>query len=754
MLPVRPVLISLRKHLRSVLYILVSAALLGAALYLVGIQTSLNALAGLQFEAGLAAFLLLLCNMLFVFLRFRSVLKNFGYRPNWSTSALAFIAGQISNQVLLNVVGQSLSRAATLQAAKIPFGVSVVTTYWERVLAAGLLFLFAFIAAFFLFLDSGIELRDGSAYFVSVIVAIAVVSAVIFSVHFANPGFRGKLWMIPRRILQFWPAILLTVAAHLSMLLAYVVLLVALEPHPLSAGLICAVTIVMFSASLPISFSGWGVRELSAAHALAFVGFSSSTAIAAALAIGLLGLLITACSGVIALFLFAHMHLRSKAVAPADIGYAVMVDQDQWLGIAVIAAGIATAILLFFQIQIPTPNGGITANIADILALTGLGLFLLLLMRRRSIFPLPGWLIIPMAALSALVLLGIFSGYLQFGSNNWALMNRGFGWLVILGYVSLGAMLALIPQQGVENKLLQAFALAGVTVAAIQIMLMLCSLLIIPLPGEIFSTPIKGYATNSNSFAIQMVFTGISVVIASRIRPMNLKPAVYTSALAIILVAIFYTYSRVGMAMMTTLITFMLVFASPDERRQGLRTAAILGLLYLFLLSFPSVLAAITSAFPSDTISINSGVYPANPLEMSRGYSDNERWVTLVEGWSLWLEHPVLGAGIGAYIQNRLDAGLDVLVIHSVPLWLLAETGMIGLLIATAALAMITRAAVLTMKNPATRAWGLGFLIMLTCITGASLVHDLFFQRPFWFLLGLFSAVAARNAASAQLQRV
>lgn len=747
-------LISLRKHLRSVLYILVSAALLGAALYLVGIQTSLSALAGLKLEAGLVALLLILGNTFFVFLRFRSVLKNFGYRPNWSTSALAFIAGQISNQILLNVVGQSLSRAATLQAAKIPFGVSVVTTYWERVLAAGLLFLFALIAAFFLFLDIGIELRDGSAYLISIIAAIAIVSAVIFSAHFANPGFRSKLWGLPRRILRFWPAILLTVAAHLSMLLAYVVLLVALEPHPVSAGLICAVTIVMFSASLPISFSGWGVRELSAAHALAFVGFSSSTAIAAALAIGLLGLLITACGGVIALFLFAHMHLRNKAVAPADIRDAILVDQDQWLGIAVIFAGIATAVLLFFQIQIPTANGGITANIADILALTGLGLFLLLLLRRRSVFPLQGWLIISMAALSALILLGIISGYLRFGSNNWALFNRGFGWLVILGYVSLGAMLALIPQRGVEKKLLQAFALAGVTVAAIQITLMFCSLLIIPLPREVFSTPMKAYATNSNSFAIQMVLTGISIVIASRIRLMSLRPIVYTGALAIILVAIFYTYSRVGMAMMAVLIVFMLVFASPDERRQGYKTTAILGLIYLFLLFFPSIIAAVTSSLPSDALSINSEVYPANPLEMSRAYSDNERWVTLIESWSLWLEHPVLGAGIGAYIQGRLDAGLGVLVIHSVPLWLLAETGVIGLLIATAALAAITRAAFLTMKDPATRAWGLGFLIMLTCITAASLVHDLFFQRPFWFLLGLFSAVAARNASSAQLQRV
>jgi hypothetical protein len=101
----------------------------------------------------------LLANI-FALARSNSMLRAFGFRADWRSLFLAFAAGNIATHVL-NVIGQSLSRAMVLERAGIPFSVSVLATYIERILAAGVLLVFSLAGVWILFSGITIELDNG-----------------------------------------------------------------------------------------------------------------------------------------------------------------------------------------------------------------------------------------------------------------------------------------------------------------------------------------------------------------------------------------------------------------------------------------------------------------------------------------------------------------------------------------------------------------------------------------------------------------
>ena len=58
--------------------------------------------------------------------------------------------------------------------------------------------------------------------------------------------------------------------------------------------------------------------------------------------------------------------------------------------------------------------------------------------------------------------------------------------------------------------------------------------------------------------------------------------------------------------------------------------------------------------------------------------STSEHLVTVQQGFAMFLSHPVFGAGLGAYIGEQIRTTGTPLIIHSTPVWLLAETGLVG----------------------------------------------------------------------------
>ena len=96
---------------------------------------------------------------------------------------------------------------------------------------------------------------------------------------------------------------------------------------------------------------------------------------------------------------------------------------------------------MFFQIYIPSGNGQISVNLADPVVILGAGLFALHHIGKGwPVWRVPGtgiWV----AAASAVIPVVDVRGWLSFGWTDWAFINKGLGWLVLLCYGATGALI-------------------------------------------------------------------------------------------------------------------------------------------------------------------------------------------------------------------------------------------------------------------------------------------------------------------------
>ena len=108
------------------------------------------------------------------------------------------------------------------------------------------------------------------------------------------------------------------------------------------------------------------------------------------------------------------------------------------------------------------------------------------------------------------------------------------------------------------------------------------------------------------------------------------------------------------------------------------------------------------------------------------------------------MQHPLFGGGLGTFLLGREIAGLPLVVIHSVPIWFMAEMGVVGLAAYLVFLATLVAYAVDALPRRESLASGL--LIVVGAFILMGLVHDIFFQRTFWFACGLLLVDPARAA--------
>lgn len=714
------------------------------------VQDVVAGLRGLDATMVVAALGFILLNNVLAVVRFGSLLHGFGYPPAVRPLVHAFAIGQISNLFLLNIVGQSLSRAAIMARTGIPFGVSVAATVAERLQAMALLGGAALASLLVLFRTIGFSLPDGGGYLLSLLGGAAAALAAVAVVTLRGVVHPGDLPRHLRRALALWPGVVLTLAAHVAMLGAYVCLLTGLGIEPGSPRIVAALVVVMFCASLPISFAGWGLRELGAAQALGAVGVDPVVAVAMAVAVGLLSLACSAAfAGLGTVLLLGDRRAGGLASDPPPPDERA----GRWgRGTAGLTA-VLTAALLFFQVRVPLAAGEVTVNMADVLALIGLGLFAHAAWERRSLAVLPGPVLAGLAILSALVLAGLLNGALRFGSNEWATVNRGLGWLVVLGYVAVGAAMVREAGEAGRLRILRAVVAAGTVVAGLQILLLGLVAAGAALPDGAVFVPLRGYAQNGNAFAMQMTVVLVLAIATRRLGGFGDRTAAFAAVVALTTTAIYLSTSRAFAAIGAGVLVAALATARPEARRTeavavGAAVAAVLLVVALphvdRLLPVHSV-AAVESLAGSGNRAFT--VYQA-PRVVAPS-SDAERWQTIVDGLAIWRAHPVLGGGIGAYVEARTAAGAPIQVIHAVPVWLLAETGLAGAATGAAVLAAWTLAALRLRRAAPTAGVGFGLLAVLATFVAAGLVHDMAYQRIFWFALGLLAAVAGGGRISA-----
>jgi hypothetical protein len=677
------------------------------------------------------AVVLLAANFLLAFFRFTSTLGALGVTLERRAAAYAFALGNLAGQFLLNIIGQSLTRAMVLQASGVPLSATVAATYLERLLALATIGVGAAVSALVLFGSFGFELHDGGAYFVSIALATGAVLAAA-----GLPGLKAAIGMAQiratlRTSARLAPALAISLLAHLAMFGAYLVLVREFAPGIAWARLAPAIVIVMFAAGLPVSWAGWGLREFGAVYALGAIGVPNEAAVIVAVMVGAVSLLIALAAGgavVVDAWLRPAKRDPAKAAEPVSMARALAPSDPilMWM------IGILTACLIYLQLRVPNGPGELTVNAADPLAITGLFFAAVFAWTDRFLDLYPRIVLRSVGVLAAALVLGLIVAWLGPGLTVWALLNRMLGFLFLLGYAAIPGLVVLIAGERGRAILARAFVVAAVAICAIQVIAYVIHLYVAPLPPDFFgylfakSDQLEGYAQNSNAFAFQLLMA-LAIVIAARDQPWRGPAQSWLPAVAL-LVTLALTRSRAGILCALATVALAPLLGKWPARHRVTRRALVMA----SMAGAAFILLAVAFWGPIDRGLIEPLTQAIRP---HADESDTLRWQSIVLGLQAWLRHPVLGGGLGTFLLERETAGLPLVVIHSVPIWFLAEMGLVGLaayLVFVASLAAAGGAALMRNDRNAR-----GLLIVVALFVLMGLVHDIFFQRTFWFACGL-----------------
>lgn len=315
--------------------------------------------------------------------------------------------------------------------------------------------------------------------------------------------------------------------------------------------------------------------------------------------------------------------------------------------------------------------------------------------------------------------------------TQWAFVGRLLGWLVLLGYLSAGYLLvAYGGNTGVRQLMgiLSKVAIAIVMWKAIQ-------KFALPLNGSgtVFSsTSYEGYAANRNAFAFQLLLV-MSIVMAytpvfgkaSRDSLLVNISCYEIVVLGILMTGVMWTGSRAGILSCLGLV-FVGILCGTLKMKIAVRSL--------------SVAFGIWLVFYAGTFFTGAG--SEIQTNLSGDASNLERWRTWKLAIQLWIENPFFGAGLGVFFAKSKEWFNSVIVVHSTPLWLLAEFGIMGMVFTIfASVQLIKYLGSPLGRHQCPHKAGLLFLLLVFGIFG--LFHDIFYQRMVWFILGALMASPA-----------
>jgi hypothetical protein len=705
---------------RRLLLITVSVAGIGAALSQVDSASLLSAIRSVSVNSLVNVAAALAIGALLAGCRFKFIASDMGYRLSLRDAMVAMSIGQIAGTFFFQFFGQIAGRSAHLKSRGISMPANVMLSTYERVIAFGVSGILAIAGGWFLFGHVVLDLEGGGGKFLRIVAggAVAVAAGAAFvwgrmAIDAMRPFTNGRM------IIAIGRSIGVTLAVQLATTVAYVLAAKAIVPDARTLDVLSASVIVMFAASLPISFSGWGVRELSAVLALSVIGVSSGAALTISAMVGVLALAVVVVLAILALAVPSSGHV-SRGNAQRNAKASIDID-------AVVAwiLPLAAGTMVFFQIHIPSGSGLLNVNVADPIAILGGCIFVYYFLGKSwPEWRLPG-LNFFIVATSAVVILAFVHGYFSFGWSDWAFRNKLLGWFVLLGYGATGALLIRHAGRRGFETLLTTFAVVAAAIIAIELVFITATRM--GLLSQQFSTlPMEGFSQNRNAFAFLQVLAFCALPIV----PQRMR----LWLLVLLFMGSWFTASRAAWGALAVIVP-ALYLSGHVALRQYL-SAALLAVAGLSLIYYaPSVASSITSS--------DAGVYPFVMIGASPEVSIVDRWQSITRGFDLFLHHPIFGAGLGAFMEAQIKAG-QPLVIHSTPVWLLAEMGIVGFAIFAVPVVRLFFAEARSYRENVSAF----LLLIIVGFVMISSVHEILYQRAFWLLLGAAAAMRWRHEAA------
>lgn len=401
-------------------------------------------------------------------------------------------------------------------------------------------------------------------------------------------------------------------------------------------------------------------------------------------------------------------------------------------------------ILIQIQMSFMAERGaylGLRLNLADLL-LPFAGLYVLTaLLRKKSRWPdwaLPGaW--IWLAALSVLMTAALFHGHAVTGEwSRWAIANKFTGWFIMLAYFCLGGWLAANGGSAARERFSACFAGAFCAVAACSLVVLYLSDAGVFSGGSFRPYPVSGLMGNRNAFA----FLTVAVVVLAAHEDAR-KPGWIFPVLGFLLPVLFIeTGSRTGWIVAAAMLSTLAVRNPPQFFHR----------LLPFMIAGAVLVAAIHGVtgkpFLRNKQFQNAGIVvdTLKGVEIDQKtrthlYATSEivRLRVLHDAVALWRAHPVAGAGLGSFLtlSYRAYAGQKRVIVDLIdctPLWLLVETGVIGLALFAGFYGAILLALGRSRKGDP---WAGTMMTVFLLFALMALAHEIMFTRYVWLLAGM-----------------
>jgi hypothetical protein len=343
-----------------------------------------------------------------------------------------------------------------------------------------------------------------------------------------------------------------------------------------------------------------------------------------------------------------------------------------------------------------------------------------------------------MGGITALMVLSFFWGWYQMGElSQWALVNRVIGWGVLLGYFYGAAWLATnLPYESVL-WFIRSFISFCLIVASIYITAIILSdfgwvqtIHLLPYPAE-------GLSGNRNAFALMYLATLCFALTNPQIEP-------FKKYWAIFLIPLMVSYN--GSRMMLIALIFILAYALYLKTlRQDWKTWISLALGILILVGIHSKIDRDIFREHQDQRLFEFIVPPQQQPEFSQ-QSDQIRSILYREAIDTWQRHPIFGIGLGANLAaQQHEQGHLIDLIDSVPLWLICEMGVIGVIGLAAFLGfswVVMRVIWIgAHKTKPQSEFYHSMLLFILCFVLMASVHQLLYTRFLWVLLGFSMAL-------------
>lgn len=670
---------------------------------------------------GVVAFCLL--NYGVSFKRFVTSFKILKFRiPAWALYP-AFFAGQIGALSIGGPFAQGFARQAMLSRTGISPSVAAFLGLAERAIALLSLLALATTAALFYFPEAAsqfdVQVQGISAFLYAVALALVVVGFVAVAPVRVKTSWRRTFKTVS--LAGTLQSILLSFASHLAMLGAFSCALLTWGGQ-IGMAEIAALCIVMFISALPISFSGWGVREAAAAFMLAQLGKPEAVGVAVGVTVGLCSLLPLLASS-------AYEFVRNTARPPPLLQRKRVAMAHLDRSIVLGMAGVI-ACLIFFQVRIAAGSHLTNVNGADLLATVALIIAGTELYVRRADVDADQWKtwLGPLALLTSLIAIAALSSVWN-GGGTWGLVNRGLGWLLILSYAMIGLTVRLVGRSQDVAAVLLSIVFANALVALIQIAANLYSIA----GRDDLGTWFVGWhalTLDANAYCLQCCLSLIAWHVVrdqgSALPRGAIARGLFAFVPLILSSGVLLTRSRVGVVLLLVVSAASLLL--PRVRRRSLAS------LLAAAVFAPGATAALEFSLRA------SNRYSGGAVRLADKASDGERWQTIQDGLDLWFQHPIFGSGLGGYVQARLSSGQPPQVIHNIYVWLLAEAGIVGFGLATVAFTAFAVGVFRAYKQQGLTSSVYGAAVTLFVFLTGGLVHDFFYQRTVWLMLGLFAA--------------